>query len=411
MDRIIFLIDMNAYFASVEQVVNPALRGKPVIVCGEGRTVVTTASYEARAFGIKTGMALFEAKHLCPSVINVPGDMNRYVDTSQRIQKTLLEFTPQMEAYSIDECFMDVTDLCKNGTTPKDVGRDVKRRIKEETGLLCSVGIGPNRMIAKLASKMQKPDGLVEVRAEDIPALFAHRPIEELQGIGVGRKLSAHLRSLGITTAGQLGAASISMLHAHFGILGYHLKRMGQGLDDTPVDTYWAHEGIKSFGHSHTLPRNTWDKDVVKSYLLMLSEKVGTRLRAAGMMGRCVTLTVRYGDFTTFSRQCSLKGYIKTGAEIYTTAYKTFCSLLPLEKAVRLLGVTISSLGMDEKQGFLLDDIERQEKLTGIVDEINEKYGEFTLKPSSLLIAEKFGIYKSCGMVARERIKKRMAKE
>lgn len=396
---------MNAYFASVEQIVNPALRGKPVIVCGEGRTVVTTASYEARAFGIKTGMTLCDAKHLCPSVINVQGDMNRYVDTSLRIQKVLLEFTDRVEAFSIDECFMDVSHLCRDATTPKKVARDVKRRIKEATGLLCSVGIGPNKLLAKLGSKMQKPDGLVEIRMNDVPGLFAKLPVEKLQGVGIGRKLGPHLRSLGITTAAQLGEAPISMLHAHFGIMGYHLQRMGRGEGDSEVGVYWAHEQVKSFGHSHTLPRDTRDIGVVKSYLLMLSEKVGRRLRAADMTGRCVTLTVRYADFSTISRQRSLKQYIKSSAEIYAAACTTFAALLPLEQPVRLLGVSISDLGMDERQRFLLEDIERREKLTATVDAINKKFGDFTLKPSSLLIAEKFGIYKSCGMVAKERLR------
>jgi DNA polymerase-4 len=402
--KVIFLIDMNAYFASVEQVGNPALRGKPIVVCGEGRTVVTTASYEARTFGIRTGMSFPEARRLCPSVINVQGDMNKYVDTSLRIHRALLAFTDKVEAYSIDECFMDVSDLCSGGAAPKEVARRVKQAIREATGLLCSVGIGPNRMIAKMASKMQKPDGLVEIRREDIPALFAALPIEGMQGVGIGRKMAPHLRSLGITTAKELGDAPLSMLTAHFGVLGYQLKRMGQGEDSDEVAPYGAHEQIKSFGHSHTLPRDTWDIEIVKSYLLMLSEKVGTRLRAAHMTGRRVTLAVRYADFTGLSRQCSLKRSIKTGREIYTAAFKTFLTLTPLAKAVRLLGVSISDLGSDEHQRYLLAEIEREEKLTAAVDALNRKYGEFTLKPSSLLIAEHFGIRKSCGMVAKERI-------
>jgi DNA polymerase-4 len=392
---------MDAYFASVEQIVDPSLRGKPVIVCGEGRTVVTTASYPARKYGVRTGMTLPEARKLCPGIITVYGDPVKYIDTSLRIHRILLEFTDQVEVFSIDECFLDITHICRHGSSPQEISMKIKERLKEGFGLTCSIGIGPNKLIAKLAAKMKKPDGLMEIRKEEIHNIFSGLPVEELQGIGVGDKLAGKLRSLGIRTAKELGEASINLLTAHFGIWGYHLKRMGRGEDDSPVEKYSECDREKSIGHSHTLPEDTWDLTVIRGYLRMLSEKVGVRLREANLMGRTIDLMVRYSDFNTFIRQHSLKHYIKAGYEIYYTAYKIFEKLLPLKKAVRLLGVSISNLCVDEKQQFLFEHMRRDERLVEAVDGINEKYGEFTVKPSSLIIAEKFGMEERCGMIGR----------
>ena len=392
MKRVILLIDMDAYFASVEQRANPSWRNKPIIVCGKGRTVVTTASYPAREYGVKTGMTLPEAKKLCPEIITVYGNPEKYIDTSLRIHRMLLEFTDQVEVFSIDESFLDITNISREGFSALEISRKIKERLKGEIGLTCSIGIGPNKLIAKLASKVQKPDGLVEIRKEDVQDFFSGLPVEELQGVGVGKKIAQKLKSLGISTAKQLGEASISLLTAHFGIWGYHLKKMGKGEGSSLVGRYSEHEQEKSIGHSHTLPKDTRDLVVIKAYLRMLSEKVGVRLRDANLMGKTVNLVVRYSDFNTFIRQRSLKYYIKTGYEIYSTAYRIFEKILPLEKAVRLLGVSISRLSVDDRQRFLLQSMEREQRLVETVDMINEKYGEFTVKPSSLLIAERFGL-------------------
>lgn len=414
MERVIFLIDMNSYFASIEQVCNPALRGKPIVVSGRGykendeggrkvvtpsRSIITTASYEARKYGVKTAMTIPEAKRLCPGLIVVCGDLDKYVDTSLRIHKILLEFTDQVEVFSIDECYLDVTYLCRNGVTPEDIGRRVKDRIKEETGLLCSVGIAPNKTLAKIAAKLQKPDGLVRIDRDEIPEFFANFPVEELQGVGIGRKLSEKLQSMGICTAQELGQAPLSMLTEYFGFLGYHLKNIGQGIDNSPVKKYSEIDEIKSVGHSYTFPRDTKNLDVVRSYLMMLSEKTGRRLRAKKFMGRTVSLVVRYGDFYTFSRQKCLKHYIKTGYDIYRAACGIFDAILPLDRPVRLLGVSISGLAADNGQQFMLDELNRNEKITETVDEINRKFGDFTVKPGSVLAAENFGIFKKIGVL------------
>lgn len=405
-NRTVFLIDMNAFFASVEQMVNPALRGKPIIVCGRGRTVVTTASYEARAFGVKTGMNLYEARRACPSVIAVEGDMARYIDANHRIQAIAREFTSQVEVFSIDEVFMDVSHLCRHPGAAEETARAFKRRLRDELGLTCSVGIGPNKVVAKLASKMQKPDGLVHIPPERIAEIFAAMPVEKLQGVGIGKHLSAKLREIGIQTAGELGAAPLERLMHHFGISGYHLQRIGLGQDDSPVREVGAEEElIKSVGHSHTFPRDTRDADVVRSYLMMLTEKVGERLREYGMMGTTVHCGVRYGDFTSFGAQHAAKRYLRHNREIYLAALHILDRALPFSKPVRLVAVSISGLRLYDRQGFLLEDMEKDNKLSAAVDDINRKYGAFTLKASSVMISETYGIRPSCGMLSKHLLK------
>ncbi len=398
MDRTIFLIDMDAYFASVEQASNPFLKGKPVIVCGKGRTIVAAASYEARAFGIKTGMNLYDVARLCPQAVKVYGNHDKYIDTSFRIHKILLDYTDQVEVFSVDECFLDVTHLVQRGFSGRDVAAEIQQRIRSEIGLGCSIGIGPNKLVAKLGSNLEKPNGLVEIKQEDIASVFEHIPLQDLQGLGIGRKLAPRLETLGIRTAGQLGSASPDMMSALFGrVGGYHLGRIGRGEDDSIVKKYWEHPQAKSVGHSHTLPQDTWSIPVLQSYLRLLSEKVGKRLREGQLIGRTVDFVVRSADFTTVMKQRTLQHYIKHGKDIYTVGWSIFKELLPLRQPVRLVGITVSGLMRDMHQQYLLEDIERQERLTEVLDSINEKYGDSTIKPSSVLIAEKFGIEKHCG--------------
>jgi len=401
---------MNAYFASVEQACNPALRGKPIAVCGEiakgskyPRTIITTSSYEARALGVKGIMSIPEAKAVCPGLILVAGNMDKYIDVSLKIQKILLSFTDTVEVFSIDECFMDVTDILKFHGDAKTIAKEIKTRIKSELGLMCSVGIAPNKLLAKLGSDMKKPDGLTEIKEEDIPSVLENLPIEDL--CGIGSHLQEKLNRLGIKTAKGLGDASINLLTNRFGFIGYALKQMGQGIDHSPVKLYNAHDAVKSVGHSHTLTQDTWDLDVVKAYMLMLCEKVGTRLRQYKMAGKTVSLVVRYADFETYGRQKSLGEYIKTGNEIYNAAFSLWKEKFKFDKAVRLLGVSISNLMPDDGQQYLMENMRKQLVITKTVDEINTKYGEFTVKPSAVITAEKFGILNRCGIMSKRLIK------
>lgn len=407
-EKTILLIDMNAYFASVEQVCNPKLKGKPVIVCGRGRTVVVTASYEARDYGIKTGMTIAEAKKLCPGVIIAYANLDKYIDTSLKIHKILLDFTDKVEVFSIDECFMDVTDVQDYFGGAETIAATIKKRLKKEFGLTCSIGIGPNRVIAKLAAKMKKPDGLTVVRQDNVRDFLKELPIEKLQGVGIGRQISEKFKKLGINTAAELGSAAPMMLTAYFGILGWVYKNIGLGIDYyTPVKSYYDKPPVKSIGHSYTFPKDTNNIEVIKSYLLMLSEKVGVRLRDYRMSGKTVCVFVRFFDFSHFMKRKTYLHYFNSGIEIFKKSVEIFEEIsLHLSKKVRLLGVSISGLTRVTTQEYLFEEQRKNKKLIDAVDEINGKYGEWTIKPLSMKIAENFGILARCGVLSSRTWKK-----
>ncbi|MCL5105381.1 MAG: DNA polymerase IV [Armatimonadetes bacterium] len=383
-DRTIILVDMNSFFASVEQQCDPRLKGKPVVVGGPAgsRSVVAAASYEARPFGVRSGMPMTEAITRCPELVIVRGDSGKYVDTSHRVFNICGDYTDLLEIYSIDECFMDVTPTQDRFGCAWNIALDVKRRIREELGLTCSVGIGPNKVLAKLASGMQKPDGLTKIRREEVRELLEALPVEKLHGIG--NKTTARLKKMGITTAGTLGRASREWLKREFGVYGDTLHAMANGAYETPVIPYYDQPNIKSVGHSHTLSRNTRDWTVLSRNLLRLSEMVGRRLREQGFAGRTVTLVVRYADMHTFSRQRSLREHIDDGYAIYQVALSILREQIGNKRAIRLVGVCVSNLVKGSRQLNLFPD-ERRGKLLETMDAINDRYGEFTILRASLV--------------------------
>jgi DNA polymerase IV len=394
-NRIIGHIDMDAYFASVEQKCNPLLRGQPIIVTGDGRTVVTTASYEARKYGVKTAMTVPEARRLCPKVIIVRGNQAKYIDTTLRIHKILIEFTDRIESYSIDEFFLDLSDF----EDYLSVTRAMKNRIKNEIGITCSIGIAPNKLLAKLASDMHKPDGLTIIKPSEVAGILAKLPIEKL--CGIGGKTTVYLNGLGVKTAQDLGRMPLSALKDHFGICAQQMKNMGQGIDTAPVKMCWEIEPAKSIGHSYTLPIDTFDLQIVNSYLLMQCEKVSTRLRKANLMGRTVSLVLRFSDFSTFVKQKSIELYIKMADDIFNVAGAILKGFCPFPKAVRMVGVSISNLSPDYGQAALFETIRKKDKLADVVMGLNDKYGEFTVKPASLLLAENLGTRDRCALIGK----------
>ena len=381
--RIILHIDMNAFFASVEQQSNPELRGKPIAVIGAAkRTVITTCSYEARAFGVKTGMNSWEARQKCPELIFVVGNNRKYTYTSTEIIKIMREYTPMVEVFSIDEAFLDVTGSLSLFGSPERIAHDIKARIRERFGLTCSVGIAPNKLLAKLASDMQKPDGLTVIPPDGISRIMERVPIQDL--CGIGKKMQLQLSKFGIKTCGELARFPVEVLKRNFGVVGERLHYMALGVDDAPVVPDEEAEEVKSVGHSTTLDRDITERADILLYLLQLSEMVGRRARRYSVAGRTVTLTVRYQDFTTFTRQESRDSYTNNSEEIYQAALKILAGI-ELTQPVRLLGVRITNLRQHTEQLPLFPAERKKALLANAMDHVNNKFGDFAVTFGTLL--------------------------
>jgi DNA polymerase-4 len=376
-------IDMDAFFASVEQRVNPVLRGKPIAVCGaNARTVVLTASYEARAFGVKTGMTLPEARALCPRLIVVPSDHERYTDVSRRLLAIYQDYTPLVEVFSVDEAFLDITGSLTLFGGGEAIASAIKHRIRREMQLTASVGIAPNKLLAKLGSGLKKPDGLVRIEPRDVPMLLEDLPVKEL--CGIGPNLERALADMEIRTCGPLGRTPLERLVGRFGIIGHSLKAMGQGQDERPVVPTGEEPESKSIGHSMTLARDVRRPDEIEHPLIELSEMVGRRARRNRYGGNVVTLTLRYADFQTFSRQHKLRSFLNDGMEIYLAA-RRILGTVRLEQAVRLIGVSLSGLITDTGQIPLFETDQRRNRLLATMDGINDRYGEWTVRWGTLI--------------------------
>ncbi|MBI5235072.1 MAG: DNA polymerase IV [Deltaproteobacteria bacterium] len=374
-NRTIMHVDMNAFFASIEQHENPGLRNKPIAVVGSGhRTVVTTASYEARRFGVKTGMNRYEAKKVCKELIFVVGDNRKYIGASMRVMDILSGFSPVVEPYSIDEAFVDMTGTEALLGEAEHAAKEIKRKIKDAIGIRCSIGIAPNKLLAKLASDMQKPDGLVVIKRSDVGKVLEDMPVGKL--CGIGPSLTSQLEGLGIRTCGALGRFPEGILKRRFGIIGTRLKLMGQGIDEgvvVPVDPE-----VKSIGHSHTLPSDISDKSAVKWHIFKLSSMVAKRARRHGLMGSAVQLTLRYSDFNTFTRRARLS-MPSNDERVITAAASAMLDSIRLAMAVRLVGVTVSGVAKDEGQLELFQGGGKRHKALEAMDSINEAFGSSTL--------------------------------
>jgi len=376
-------IDMNAFFASVEQQSNPVLRGRPVAVVGSReRSVILTASYEARACGVKTGMTLHEAKQKCPSLTLVAAHNRLYTDVSSRIINIFRDYSPLVEIFSVDEAFLDVTGSLDFFGGIKRIAYLIKSRIKARLGLTCSIGVAPNKLLAKLASGMDKPDGLTLIGHNRIDNLLASVPVGAL--CGIGRKTERKLNRMGIFTCGQLGRFPVRELKAEFGLVGSKLALMGRGIDVSPVVPPDQEPEVKTVGHSMTLREDVSGRDEISLFLLQLAEMVGRRARRYRVRGETVTLTVRYTDFSTFTRQQIQPAPICCSEDIYHAATQIMDGLL-LTHPVRLLGVRLSNLQYHDAQMSLLEEDRRAEQLTQSLDLVNDRYGEFSVMSGRLL--------------------------
>ena len=382
-DRIILHIDMDAFFISVEQRDCPSLKEKPAAVCGSlSRGVVTSATYEARAYGIRAGMPVQEAKKRCPQLTLVEGTYSKYTETSARIFSLFNKYTPLVEEASIDEGYLDITRSQLLFKSPLHVAQSIKADVKDKEQLTCSVGVAPNKLLAKLGSRMKKPDGLVIIEKENVERILKELPVGKL--FGIGPKLEKELNSIGIFTCSQLAKHPVPTLTKRFGVIGERLHEMGLGLDDSPVIPSQEEDDPKSISHSATLEEDTSDVETLKRVLLELSERVSKRMRRGSFYCTRVVLTVRYSDFYTFSKQKTLSQSINSGNEIFRHIFEIFQSISHA-KRIRLLGVGATLLKKERGQLSLFEKREKNDNLLKAMDQVNERFGDWTLTWASLL--------------------------
>ena len=340
--RRILHVDMDAFFASVEQHDHPELRGRPLIVAGssEARGVVAAASYEARRFGIRSAMATAAAERLCPQVLRVPPRHERYREVSEQLHEIFHEYTDLVEPISLDECFLDLTRHCATRRLPLvEVAREIKQRIRERTGLTASAGGASNKFLAKIASDLEKPDGLVIVPPGEAPAFLEPLPVERIWG--VGPVTAKRLHALGVRTIGELAAKSPEWLEAVFGRWGPDFGRLARGEDDRPVV---PHRDPRSLSAENTFARDVTDPEVLLREIRDQAEEVARRLASHHATGRTVTLKLRYGDFTTVTRSHTASRPLEQAPEIARLATRLLERTEFPHRAVRLVGVGVSGL-------------------------------------------------------------------
>ncbi len=377
--RRIIHVDMDAFYASVEQLDRPELKGKAVIVGGDlRRGVVSSASYEARKFGVKSAMPMARAIKLCPNAVILKPRMGRYKEISEKIFKILLSFTPLVEPLSLDEAFLDVTGSEKLFGPSEEIGRQIKARIKDELKLSCSVGIAPNKFLAKLASDLRKPDGFVVVREDQIEEFLRDLPVSKLWG--VGKATEQKLQQMGISTIGALRAFTHDELIRRFGKTGSHLYALARGIDERPVVLQRA---AKSISRETTFMEDIYDPETLKGMLFELNEEVAAELREEDLLARTVQIKIRFSDFKTITRSSSMPQPTNVTELLWREAEKLFNQKVNLQgRGVRLVGVGVSNFREAETQLplFKKQDEERLEKLDKTLDELRKKFGEKIIK-------------------------------
>ncbi len=380
-------IDMDAFFASIEQRVNPSLRGKPLIVTGRKdryKSIVCAASYEAKAFGIDSGMPSWQALKLCPGAKCVAADSSKYIYTSDCIFGILKEFSPDISINSVDEFYIDCRHLAQDLL---QMAKDIKSRIKEEFALTCSIGIAPTPLSSKLAAKLGKPDGLVLLGREKLKEILKDLPVENI--CGIGSEMKNKLNSLDIFTCGQLARVEVRLLVKNFGKLGTWLHLVSNGRDPISAVNFSAKEEVpKSVGHSQTLRRATSEPEVIRSFMYLLSEMVALRLRKLNIQGKTVTLFISSDYVTGACRQRTFSQFTYDGAEIFKRSLLLLKLFNFRHLIVRLLGVSVSNFTKSETF-YLFEEDAKREKLVRNLDKINRNFGEWTIFPASLILASK----------------------
>jgi DNA polymerase IV len=375
-ERGILHVDMDAFYASVEILDDPSLRGQPVIVGGtpEGRGVVSAASYEARKFGVHSAMSAARARQLCPAGVFLPGRMDRYAEISAEIFTIFRGVTPLVEPLSIDEAFLDVTGCRRLFGSPQQVGHRIKDQIADEVGLVASVGVAPNKFLAKLASDLEKPDGFVVIQKHEAAALLAELPVQKLWG--VGQVLQGELNAFGIQKIKDLLAVPEPRLVEKFGDHIRHLLELAVGSDERQVV---PGSRAKSIGNETTFAKDTRDSDHLLGVLNHLTDKVSRRLRADGFQARTLTLKYRFADFTTFTRSATLPESSDSGTLLRATARTLFLDNPGRAgRPLRLIGITASNLvvGSVQQPELFPDPLKvRDGRIDQILDQVHGRFG------------------------------------
>ncbi|MCL6626982.1 MAG: DNA polymerase IV [Alicyclobacillus shizuokensis] len=413
-ERDILHIDMNAFYCSCHAAADPhRYRGKPTAVAGSPETrhgVVVTASYEARRFGVRATMTVPQAVRVCPSLILIEPDFSLYRAYSREVMRIVREYTPLVEVFSIDECFADVGGSGQFGS-PTEIARTIQRRLQRELGLPCSVGIGSNKFLAKMASDRKKPMGITEIRSAHLRDRLWPLSVDEM--LGVGRRTAQRLKEMGLATIGDVAASRPHVLERRFGKRGVELWRLSNGIDDRPVIP--VRPPNKSIGHSITLPQDATDREEVQTILLNLSDRVGRRLRRHGAVGRAVQVTIRYATRETITRVMTLERPTDVTEDVYAAA----CTLVRAHwqpfRPIRLLGVSVQQLAYPGEatpvqlrlfpeaesawapRGFLQSDSvvqstsRRWKRLDRVMDRLRDKYGEDIILRGRMLAAHASG--------------------
>jgi len=352
--RVIFHLDMDHFYTAVEERERPEIRGKPVIVganpkAGKGRGVVSTSNYAARASGIRSGMPISQAWRLCPNAVYLPPDFPLYIRVSNEIMQTARGYADKFEQWGIDEAFLDVSSKIRDYTEVEALALKIKQEIKQKEGLTCSIGVGPNKLIAKIASDFHKPDGLTIVRAEDAETFLAPLPVRKL--LWVGRKTEAKLKALGVNTIGDLARFDASSLTSMFGVMGWQLHLMAHGIDRSEVE---EHVGVKSVSRETTFEEDTADSTIILHALDALCIDVQKDIQNQALLFKTVTLKIRYENFETHTRSHTLPFLTNRLHDLQKTERELLLGCLRKDRKVRLIGVRVSSFVSTEKQKTLL---------------------------------------------------------
>jgi DNA polymerase-4 len=374
-------VDMDAFYASVEELDDPGLAGKPVVVGGtpEGRGVVAAANYTARHYGVHSAMPAARAKRLCPHAVFIRSRMERYAEVSQALRGIFARYTPLVEPLSLDEAFLDVTSSMRLFGDGEAIALRIKKEIRDELGLVASVGVARNKFLAKLASDLEKPDGLVVVPSDAIEAFLDPLPVSRLWG--VGRVSNRGLAQIGVHTIGDLREVPEDLLEQRLGRSAAHLRLLARGIDDRPVV---PDRDARSISHETTFAADIGDAQVLRSWLVELAEQVATRLRRNRLRGKTVFIKVRYADFRTVTRSQSLDAPTSLTKALCASAARLLDNELARNpQPVRLLGMGVSGVtGEALEQGELFEEEvrEQQRRIDSIVDAIKSRFGNRALR-------------------------------